>query len=148
MLNHYMTKLVPIGGQQHLRYVDALTDSRLPTDIPKTMTDFLSLPVEIRRMIYIHALVVGFIYPYFETQKRDFPCYLGHFEPSQFGDSHNQERYQLPNVHLLQSCRLVYGEASPILYAKNHVLLPTLDLTLKFFTRCLTRLNAAHGSSP
>ncbi|MCJ1394276.1 hypothetical protein MMC18_007154 [Xylographa bjoerkii] len=101
------------------------------------MPSFLSLPLEIRRMIYTHALAVGSIYPYFETQNNDYHCYRGDFKLPQFRYSCHEVLYELPSVHLLQTCRLVHQEASPILYSKNHILLPILDLTLRFFNECL-----------
>ncbi|MCJ1377304.1 hypothetical protein MMC17_000398 [Xylographa soralifera] len=101
------------------------------------MTNLLSLSLEIRRMIYTHALVVGHIYPYFKTQHINYPCYSGDYKLPQFQYSHEQVLYELPNVQLLQTCRLVYQEASPILYSKNQILLPILDLTLRFFNMCL-----------
>ncbi|MCJ1287435.1 hypothetical protein MMC26_006786 [Xylographa opegraphella] len=98
------------------------------------MTSFLSLPYEIRRMIYTHALVIDYIRPYFALQGEKYLCYHSDtMPPGRFW----QSMADLPDVDLLQTCRQIHAEASPILYAENQILLPILDLTLRFFKRCL-----------
>ena len=101
------------------------------------MTSFLSLPSEIRQIIYTHALAVGHICPYFETQKSEYPGYRGDFNLLQFGYGNHKVLYQPLDVHLLQSCHFVYQGASPFLDSRNTILPPILHLTMKIVEKSL-----------
>jgi len=84
------------------------------------MFPFLSLPHEIRYMVYRLALGVGVVHPYRQPDSLD----TTHFTKT-------------PNTTLLKTCRLVNIEASPFLYSHNTFFLPTTELTIKFFTKAL-----------
>ena len=87
-------------------------------------------------MIYTHTLVLGSIYPYQKTQSKDYPYSEGNL-CAPFLESGQEGYHPYPNIHLLETCRLIYQEASPILFSKNRIVFPILELTLKFFKTCL-----------
>ena len=88
------------------------------------MSSFLSLPREVRDMVYSLALVVGEVWPYRQTEARGY----GHtYKCEPFDD--------VPSIRLLFTCRLIHDEAEPLLYMKNMIVLPNHDLTERFFTR-------------
>ena len=77
-------------------------------------------------MAYSLALVVGTLWPYRQTEHRDYEKFL-----DQYMDD------DVPTIRLLFTCRLIHDEAEPLLYAKNRVRLPVSALTERFFTRSL-----------
>lgn len=84
------------------------------------MTSFLSLPPEVREMIYSYALVVGDVYPYRKTQQQQYNTSGLYWYPGQV--TH-------PAVHLLSTCRIIRHEAEPVLYSQNVINLPVSILT-------------------
>jgi hypothetical protein len=92
------------------------------------MTGFLSLPPEVREMIYSYALVVGDVYPYRKTQQQQYNT------SGLYGD---RVQFTHPAVHLLSICRIIRHEAEPVLYSRNVVNLPVSILTQRFFDKAL-----------
>ncbi|MCJ1249786.1 hypothetical protein MMC30_007012 [Trapelia coarctata] len=92
------------------------------------MTSFLSLPLEVRQMIYSYALVVGNVYPYRKTQELKYST-SGNFWP--------EIEITHPAVRLLSTCRLIRQEAEPLLYGQNTVNLPVRGLAKRFFDSAL-----------
>ena len=93
------------------------------------MANILSLPLEIRQMIYSYILIVGSLMPY----QRSHELALG-------DDAWLHSIKPLPSppiTALLETCRTIYTEASPILYSKNKFYLPITELTAKFFAQAL-----------
>ncbi|MCJ1245135.1 hypothetical protein MMC30_002336 [Trapelia coarctata] len=93
---------------------------------PPEGRSFLSLPAEIRYMIYEYALIVGRIWPYRPSRK-------GANKSGHIADL----TVQRPNTNLLKTCPQINAEASPILYLKNPFILPTTALTVRFFDNTL-----------
>jgi len=89
---------------------------------------FLSFPPEIRQMVYDYALIVGNVMPYLKSYE------------AAFGDKSLAPLVRFcgpPNISLLETCRLVYAEASRTLYSKNTFMLPTTWVITRFFARAL-----------
>jgi len=101
------------------------------------MANFFSLPLEVRQMIYSYVLILGGLMPYQRSHELALTenAWL-HAMIARLPDP--------PITSLLETCRLIHAEASPILYSKNKFYLPLTALTVKFFkyalhnsTRCL-----------
>ena len=76
------------------------------------MPSLLDLPRELRDIIYTECLIVGVVFPYYWS---------------------SYEGYEAPGVALLQVCWRIHEEAEPMLYKRNTFVLPTADLTARFF---------------
>ena len=94
---------------------------------------FMSLPPEVRRLVYAECLVVGKVFPY--TVSERYHDYDGLEDDEDTG----LELYgcEVPYVALLQVCKRIREEAEPMLYQQNIVVLPAYDLTRLFFKRSL-----------
>ncbi|KAK0507862.1 hypothetical protein JMJ35_009751 [Cladonia borealis] len=94
---------------------------------------FMSLPPEVRRLVYVECLVVGKVFPYTVSER----CH----EYDNLEDDEDTELElsgcKVPNVALLQVCKRIREEAEPMLYQQNIVVLPVCDLTRLFFKRSL-----------
>ena len=94
---------------------------------------FMSLPPEVRRLVYVECLVVGKVFPYTVSER----CH----EYDNLEDDEDTglelSGCQVPYVALLQVCKRIREEAEPMLYQQNIVVLPVCDLTRLFFKRSL-----------
>ena len=98
------------------------------TDLQQTSSfRFLSLPREVRDMIYSFALVVGTVWPYRQSQRRDYESVSVLWSDGSAA----------PNIWLLFTCRQIHDEAEPLLYKRNMIELPILPLTARFFIKSL-----------
>jgi len=98
------------------------------------MSSLLSLPAELRKMIYSHALIVGNVYPYRKTELEEHTmCQHRKMAPHHQAVAH-------PCVNILFTCRLIHQEAVSILYSQNIVNLPVSILTERFFKTALHNL--------
>jgi len=101
------------------------------------MSSLSSLPAELRKMIYSHALV-GDVYPYRKTE-------LEKYMLSEDGEKQrNQVVVAQPSANLLLTCRIIHQEAEPLLYSQNIINLPVSALTARFFE---TALGSPHRCS-
>lgn len=92
------------------------------------MPEFLTLPLEIKRMVYRYCLVVGHVFPY-AFAERSSDTQHGHKELVGWRSTSSTK----PAVNILAVCQTIRREAEPILYQNNTFNLPTRDLTARFF---------------
>ena len=93
----------------------------------------MSLPPEVRRLVYAECLVVGKIFPYTVSERYHDYDDLDDEEET----SLELSGCEVPYVALLQVCKRIREEAEPMLYQQNIVVLPVCDLTRLFFKRSL-----------
>ena len=115
------------------------------------MLRFLDFPREIRDKIYAECLVVEKLYPYIEQERRAWTDTI-HDElpflkertsatasdPRPFGASPSDPRPPSAsnagiNLNLLLTNRMIYAEASKILFCENTFVMPTWHFMSKFF---------------
>ena len=104
------------------------------------MPTFLSLPYEIRQIIYDHALIVGTIAPFRHAcaAVKDPYSFNPFTQPSyEYATTQIPISEELPNINLLKTCRLIHAEASPTLYSKNVWVLPMTEWAVNFFANAL-----------
>ena len=94
---------------------------------------FMSLPPEVRRLVYAECLVVGKVFPYTVSERYHDYDELDDEEDTGLESS----GCEVPYVALLQVCKMIREEAEPMLYQQNIVVLPVCDLTRLFFKRSL-----------
>ena len=103
------------------------------------MAQLFDVPLEVRQMIYAECLTAGKIYPY--TISETIPEH--DFDTSDDEDAETKKILQvkpdreLPCFELLIVCKAIRQEAEPLLYQRNTVVLPAIDLTARFFKHCL-----------
>ena len=93
----------------------------------------MSLPSEVRQMVYAECLVVGKVFPYTVSERY-------HEYDNDEDDKHTGLELsgcEVPSVALLQVCKRIHEEAEPMLYQRNTFILPACDLTILFFKRSL-----------
>ena len=82
-------------------------------------------------MIYKYCLVVGKVFPYtFSERYADLDYTFKDTRRVSLG-------YEVPEVQILRVCKAVYREAEEMLYQKNTFVLPTRNLTARFFETSL-----------
>ncbi|MDI1489193.1 MAG: hypothetical protein OHK93_008471 [Ramalina farinacea] len=113
---------------------------------------FLDFPREIRDKIYAECLVVEKLYPYIEQERRawtdtiddEFPPFLKErtsataSDPHPFRASPSDPRPPSAsnagiNLDLLLTNRMIYAEASKILFSQNTFVMPTWHFMSEFF---------------
>lgn len=95
-----------------------LQEERLPSGNPSKPNLFSRLPFEIRHMIYVYALEPDLLYITSEgIFKSTGPCDPEITRPEFSRYHREQEPYHLP--FLLQTCKQIYAEASPVLYSTS-----------------------------
>lgn len=111
------------------------------------MPNFLSLPFEVRTIIYNHYLIVGKISPYLEKQleeeKAQVNAALLKTEASLPSLPMIREEREYPPLYLdlLRVNKLIHEEATIIVYQKITVVLHHAPLAVKFFQNCLNTLD-------
>ena len=93
----------------------------------------MSLPSEVRRLVYAECLVVGKVFPYTVSERYHDYDDLDDEEDTDLELS----GCEVPCVALFQVCKKIREEAEPMLYQQNIIVLPVCDLTRLFFERSL-----------
>lgn len=93
----------------------------------------MSLPPEVRQLVYAECLVVGKAFPYTVSER-----YHEYDNDDDDEDTSLElSGCEVPSVALLRVCKTIHAEAEPMLYQRNTFVLPACDLTRLFFTRSL-----------
>lgn len=93
----------------------------------------MSLPPEVRQLVYAECLVVGKVFPYTVSER------IHEYDNLEDDEETGLELSdcEVPSVALLQVCQRIREEAEPMLYQQNIFVLPACDLTILFFKRSL-----------
>ena len=95
------------------------------------MSHFLSLPPEVRAIIYEFCLVVEKIRPYQNAEYEYGEKYCMVDTDERIPSS------ERPTIALVKVCKLFRQEGEPILYARNTFVMPTFGFSNQFFSCCL-----------
>ena len=97
------------------------------------MHHFLTIPLEVRTLIYQLCLVQGRVFPYAVNEAYELAIrWHGEVKTTM-----ELAGYALPYVNILLVCKATYAEAVRILYHENTFVLPTCGFTTLFFRTTL-----------